>query len=272
MPKAKDILKNYPFSWPQLQSIFFYLFSQDILKLYLENSEIGAEKIKKLNHIALLYSQGLPLAYILQKTCFYGLDLKVNPKVLIPRPETEILAESAIEYINSLSTSWVRVLDLGTGSGNISLALAKNARRNVSITALDISFSALEVAKENICAYGFDNIFLLQADMFSSFQENVFDVIVANPPYVEDDYCKDNPNLKYEPQTALRAKDGFFFSRKILQSAHKFLKAGGRLFLEIGYNQSGRIKRMLAQSSRLKLCTIISDYGQKERVVVAEKA
>jgi len=272
MFKVKDLFKKYPFSWSQLQYIFSSLFSEDIFRLYLENRHIDDSIVRRLNYVASLYSEGVPLEYILGKASFYGLSLRVNRSVLIPRPETEIMVEKVIDYLRNMSLSQFTVLDLGTGSGNISLALAEMASAEALIISSDISFSALEVAKENFAHYSCNNIYPLCANMFSAFKEKVFDIIVTNPPYVESTYLKKAPFLRHEPLLALQAgEDGLDFIRKIISQAGVFLKKKGRLFMEIGYNQAERVKKELECSHKLRLVETFFDYTGKERIIVAER-
>ncbi len=188
---------------------------------------------------------GEPIAYIVGEKEFYGLPFRVTPDVLIPRPETELLVELALCHLPENG----RFLDLGTGSGIIAVSV-KHERKDVSVTATDISASALEVAKSNAKRHleKQDNISFYQGDWFSALPDPAqFDVIAANPPYIE----KGNRHLlqgdlRFEPIQALTDfDDGLSAFRDIVLKAPRWLKNGGRLFMEHGYNQADQVRNLL---------------------------
>jgi len=188
--------------------------------------------------------KGEPVAYILGMREFYGLPLKTNPATLIPRPDTETLVEAALDKLPSNQS--LKVLDLGTGTGAIALAIAKN-RSKADVTALDYSQEALSVAQENAQNSQITNVRFLQSDWFSSLQGEKFDVIVSNPPYIaEDDTHLTQGDLCFEPLTALASgKDGLDDIRKIIQAAPSHLNRNGWLMLEHGYDQAERVGELL---------------------------
>ncbi len=181
--------------------------------------------------------QGEPVAYILGRKEFYGLDLAVNPAVLIPRPETELLVELALE--RTFST----ILDLGTGSGAVALAL-KHERPQARVVAVEASAAALVVARRNAIKHGLD-IEFRHGLWFEGLGRERFDVIVSNPPYV----ASGDPHLaelRFEPGTALVAgADGLDAIREIVRSAPAHLAPGGWLLLEHGQGQEGAVKDLL---------------------------
>jgi len=208
---------------------------------------------------------GEPLAYILGEREFYGLAFKVTPATLIPRPDTELLVELALQRIPkplpasptppSLPLSgeeWVRsvdvyrVLDLGTGSGAIALSIA-HARPDIEVTAVDAAQEALEVARENAQRLNLGNVRLLRSDWFSTLAGERFDLIVSNPPYIADgDAHLAQGDLRFEPRTALASgADGLDDIRRIVAGAKEHLNAGGWLLFEHGYDQSERARMLL---------------------------
>lgn len=211
-----------------------------------------------------------PLQYILGNCEFYGLRFNVNPSVLIPRPETELLVESVIENVNK--NTKIRIVDIGTGSGNIAIALAKNLPE-AEIRAIDISNEAIEVAKKNAELNQVQTqINFLNVDI-NNLENDNFNVIVSNPPYVSK---KDYPNLQkeimqYEPPIALTDNsDGLEFYRNISNAASKMLVKGGKLFFEIGQGQSKEVKEIMTEN-KFKNIQIKKDYSQIDRVIFGEK-
>lgn len=191
--------------------------------------------------------KGEPIAYLLGLREFYGLSLKVSPATLIPRPETELLVELAVQRIPLHGT--FRVLDLGTGSGAIALSIAR-ARPNIDVVAVDISQTALAVAQENSQHLNITNVCLLRSDWFSALDGESFDLIIANPPYVADgDAHLTQGDLRFEPRTALASgADGLDDIRHICSAARPHLNPHGWLFLEHGHDQAERVRTLLRQA------------------------
>ena len=179
---------------------------------------------------------GEPIAYITGRREFYGIMLKVAPAVLIPRPDTELLVELTLE----LAAPGARVLDLGTGSGAIAVALASE-RPDLAIVGTDISEAALAVARRNVRDQG-AAVELLSSDWFEALAPGWFDLIVANPPYVaERDAHLDQGDVRFEPRLALLGgKEGLDCILKIAAHARDCLRPGGWLLLEHGYDQGDR--------------------------------
>jgi len=188
---------------------------------------------------------GEPVAYIVGTREFFSLDFKVTPAVLIPRPETELLVEIALERIAADRAAGV--LDLGTGSGCIAIAIASH-RPRARVVAVDRSAAALEVARDNSARHRAANLELRQSDWFSNLGEERFDLIVANPPYVaaRDPHLQSG-DLRAEPVDALSAgEDGLECLRAIMAAAPAHLNNGGVLAVEHGYDQAPRCRELLA--------------------------
>lgn len=214
-----------------------------------------------------------PLQYIIGKVEFYGLEFEINKSVLIPRPETELLVEAVIEAVGKDES--INILDIGSGSGNISIALAKNIS-SCRVVGLDISEEAIEIAKRNAKLNGVDNqLMFMKKNIFNGIDilENKFDVIVSNPPYVSiDDFNNLDPELRlYEPKIALTdEKNGLSFYRKISSLSGTLLKSSGMLFFEIGAGQAKEVKKILMDDG-FKNILIKKDYSDIERIIIGEK-
>lgn len=185
---------------------------------------------------------GEPIAYILGEREFYGLKFKVTPATLIPRPETELLVELALERLPQRG----RVLDLGTGCGAIALSIA-HARPDTEVTAVDASRQALEVARENARQLKLRNARCLHSEWFSALADERFDLIVSNPPYIAaDDPHLQQGDLRFEPRSALASgADGLDDIRTIIRQAKDHLVPGGRLLFEHGYDQALQARELL---------------------------
>ncbi|MGB9092998.1 MAG: peptide chain release factor N(5)-glutamine methyltransferase [Gallionella sp.] len=191
--------------------------------------------------------RGEPVAYLLGEREFYGLNFKVSPATLIPRPETELLVELTLQRIPRQGAC--RVLDLGTGSGAIALSIA-HARPDTEVTAADASAAALEVAQCNAHRLEVRNVRLLLSDWFSALGDERFDIIVANPPYIAaDDAHLTQGDVRFEPRAALASgKDGLDDIRRICAQAGEHLSENGWLMLEHGYDQAAQVRALLQQS------------------------
>ena len=195
-----------------------------------------------------------PIAYIIEKCEFMGMDFLLNNHTLIPRPDTEILVENA--------------LDIGTGSGAIAISLAKYC--NINVTALDINNEAIEMAKKNASMNKVKNIEFIQSDIFEKIN-NKYDIIVSNPPYIKTEDIKTlEKNVKdYEPILALDGgKSGLIFYEKITNNAIKYLNKNGYLMFEIGYDQAKEVKNIMENNNFYNI-TVLKDLSGLDRVVFA---
>ena len=205
---------------------------------------------------------GEPIAYLLRRKEFWSQDLLVSPEVLIPRPETELLVEQALEHLPDQPCN---VADLGTGSGAIALAIATE-RPNVQVTATDISQSALEVAMKNAARLGVRNVTFRQGDWFAPLADQHYRLIVSNPPYVRVGDPRLEAGTLYEPVDALiSGYDGLDALRMICAAARRYLNSQGVLVLEHACDQKNVVHKLLSQGG---FETIVSstDLAGKPRV------
>ncbi len=230
-------------------------------EVYLDRS-VSPKQIDGIYKIVNERITGRPLWYCIGDTDFFGYKIKVDERVLIPRPETEILVENAIKVIKKEST----VLDLCTGSGAIAIAVEKET--GAKVTASDVSDKAIELAKENAKCNNSSVDFVL-SDMFDSLNNKTFDVIISNPPYIKRE---DINNLQrevknFEPKTALDGgEDGLDFYRIISREIKTYLNKNGILFLECGINQADDIKNLFSVNK----VTVIKDYENIDRIIKVE--
>lgn len=212
-----------------------------------------------------------PLQYITGKVEFYGLELIVNNSVLIPRPETEILVEIIIKENKETGK---KILDIGTGSGNIAIALAVNLP-DAEITSIDKCSDALSVAEQNsILNNCKDRIRFLHKDIFADIPaDREYDIIVSNPPYVsKTDFDDLQPELRiYEPRTALSDEsDGLSFYKRIIEMSGELLADKGKIYFEMGQGQCLKVKELLLEYGYSDL-KVTKDYQKIERVISGEK-
>lgn len=269
---STEYLKNKNIESPRInaEQLLSYVLKRKRLEIYLSfDKPLSEDEIKMYRELIRRRSTAEPLQYIIGSVEFYGLDIKVTRDVLIPRPETEILVEKIIENVDKeLKTN---ILDIGTGSGNIAVSLAKNLG-NSFVTGIDISREALEIAAANSRMNGTEEKVIFKElnilDPGFIFEEK-FDIIVSNPPYVSvNEYPELRPELTvYEPRIALTDEnDGLNFYRFITANANKYLKNNGRLFFEIGQGQSGPVKKMF-EDNHFSDITLYKDYANIERVI-----
>jgi release factor glutamine methyltransferase len=208
--------------------------------------------------------KGEPVAYITGQRGFWSLDLEVTPATLIPRPETELLVELALERL-PLNKS-ARALDLGTGSGAIALAIATE-RPQIHVTATDASRDALAVAQRNAQRHNIRNVSFVHGDWFAPLTNQRFDVIVSNPPYIEsDDPHLRQGDLRYEPPSALASgADGFDDIRRIVRGTPTHLTHGGWLMFEHGWNQGNAARLLLCSMGFVEVFTA-QDIEERDRV------
>ncbi len=215
---------------------------------------------------------GEPMAYILGEREFFGLPLKVTKDTLIPRADTETLVETALAHLKrgQKTTHQFNILDLGTGTGAIALAIAKNCPQ-ARVTAVDASKAALEIAKKNAENLNIHNVAFKLSDWFKNLQHQTFDLIVSNPPYIEenDAHLKEG-DLRFEPISALASgADGLDDIRQIINQSLVYLKPQGWLMLEHGYNQAEKVADLMANIGLTDIDSI-QDLGSNSRVTIGK--
>lgn len=239
-------------------------FTDFVLKLQTAVSQEEREQLKAIQEQLLAHK---PAQYIIGSSDFHGLTLKVDERVLIPRPETEELVELILSENPESSLS---VLDIGTGSGAIALALA-NSRPDWQITASDLSDDALTLAAENAQSCGL-NLTFVQSDCLEAISGS-FDIIVSNPPYISE-ADKDEVGLNVlasEPHMALFAEeDGYAVYRKIAEQAGEHLTENVKIYLEIGYKQGAGIRELFKKSFPQKRIRVLKDQFGKDRMVAVD--
>ena len=248
------------------------------IELYMNfDKEVEKTNLEKLRSLVKRCLDNEPVQYLTGRTEFYSISLKVAAGCLIPRPETELLVERAIEFLRTRSDPQY-VCDLCTGSGCIAVAIAKNFA-DAKFVATDICDNALSIAAENIAKYNLgERIHLLHGDLFKPIIDQLdvkeFDVIVCNPPYISHPELENlEPKVKnHEPQLALNGgPDGLDIYRRIADEVGNHLKKDGLLLLEIGYLQGQAVKQLLEDTKIFGQIKIEKDLSNNDRIVSAIK-
>jgi len=248
------------------------------IELYTQfDKPVAKQQLDTLHNLVNRAIKSEPVAYLTGKTEFYSMEFSVTPDCLIPRPETELLVERAVEFLRT-RTGTQLVCDLCTGCGCIVVAIAKNFP-HADINATDICDVALNMAAQNIQKHRLnDRIRLLCGDLFDPLISHLdvakFDLIVSNPPYVSDtEFEKLEKNVKdYEPKLALYAgTDGLDIYRRIIDKADQFLKPDAALMFEIGYAQGQAVKEMLEMTTAFEEIKIEKDFHNNDRIAIAKK-
>jgi release factor glutamine methyltransferase len=244
------------------------------IELYTQYSRVvEQEHLARLRDLVKRAGQHEPIAYLVGKTEFYSLEFEATPDCLIPRPETELLVQRAIELLRQRSTPR-RVCDLCTGCGVIAVAIARNTP-DTKLIATDISAPALAVAARNVDKHGLqEHIELRQGDLFDPLiaELDQFDMIVCNPPYVSKaEYDALDKNVKdYEPRIALHGgEQGLDVYRRIAERVTEFLKPDGILLLEIGHAQGPAVQQLFQQTNAFEAVKVEKDLNTHDRVVIA---
>ncbi len=238
--------------------------------IYAHQDEPVMHKIQELALRAIsLRKEGYPLQYILGTWDFYSLELKVHEGVLIPRPETELLVETAIEIAKANEWKAPVILDVGFGSGAIALAVQKHIP-SATVVGTDISRCALIIAEENARDLGLERVRFLEGDLFSAVQGKCFDIILSNPPYLtteEMDHVQ--KELTFEPPLALHAgSSGMDVYERLIPEAIRHLHPGGYLLLEIGATQGDEVSTLLHKWGYRDI-VVQPDLSGHDRMVLA---
>lgn len=261
------------FDLPQLDAevILSYVLNKDKIYIYINRDmEISEETAQEFFKLIERRKNGEPVQYIVGRQEFMSLDFMVTPGVLIPRGDTEVLVEEALKNMHNMKKPIV--VDVGCGSGAIAVSIAKY-KEDARVFALDIMDTPLEITETNAEKNGvLDRLHIIKSDMLKSLDKNLYnsvDVIISNPPYIREDVI---PTLMrevkdYEPYTALSGgEDGLFFYREITKQSLNFIKRGGFIAYEIGYDQGDKVKSILEENGFCNInCT--KDLAGHDRVV-----
>jgi release factor glutamine methyltransferase len=239
------------------------------VKLFLEAERpLSADELSRYRAFIQRRRRGEPIAYILGTREFFGLPFLVDARVLVPRPDTEILVEAALRRTEAQDLHGI-ALDLCTGSGCVALAFASR-RRTWQVYAVDVSSAALEVARSNVERLGLSHVVCLKSDLFAEIDSaRRFDLITANPPYIPaGDIATLQIDVRdFEPHLALiGGSDGLDFVRRIIQEAKSRLTADGCLAMEVGHDQAPRTKALF-EAAGYTAIEVNTDYGGHQRVV-----
>lgn len=283
MQTAKDLA--VPVFW--ITDWLLFVIDKPALFLMMDKDyQLSATELAQFNAGVTKMQQGIPLAYLTNKQEFWSLDFKVNEHTLIPRPDTEVLVEQVLHWINTADkelvpnadTSNKRLLDLGTGSGCIAISLAhelKLARKlkqvSWQVVAVDLSTEALKVAQHNAVSNGVDVEFVYSTwyEALSTQDEQLFDVIVSNPPYI-DEADEHLAGLLAEPISALSASNqGLADIEHIIKYAPKYLQEGGLLAIEHGFDQGLAVHQLFIDNNFINIKTI-QDFGGNDRVTLGQ--
>lgn len=235
-----------------------------------DTDELSERDLQSINTLIKRRLDGEPMAYLLGHREFMSLNFVVTPDVLIPRPDTEVLAQKAIDLISTMQASLsrpVRALDVGTGSGALAVSI-KHYCPQIVMTASDISPQALNIARQNAANHHL-NIRFVESDVFSALDSGVdsFDIIISNPPYIEayDDHLQQG-DLRFEPQISLTDDaDGLRIIRTLVQKAGEFLVSDGTLWIEHGWKQGPAVQTLFQQNGYTEIQTL-RDHGDNDRV------
>ncbi|CNC05652.1 peptide chain release factor N(5)-glutamine methyltransferase [Yersinia pseudotuberculosis] len=229
-------------------------------------TEITAEQLLWLETLANRREQGEPIAYLVGEREFWSLPLSVSSATLIPRPDTECLVEQALARLPAMPC---RILDLGTGTGAIALALASE-RRDCAVIAVDINADAVALARHNAEKLAIDNVCFLQGSWFEPVSGR-FALIASNPPYIDaNDPHLNEGDVRYEPHSALvAAAEGMAYLAAIVSQAPGYLEPGGWLMLEHGWQQANAVQERLKNSGFSAVMTC-KDYGNNDRVTLGQ--
>lgn len=241
----------------------------ELLDLYVDfERKLEAKVLGDLRSLLARRVRGEPLQYLIGEAQFMGLDFIVTPDVFIPRPETEILVEAIV----ARCAGHLSILDLGTGCGNIAIAVARHLPHS-QVLASDICDRALMVAKQNVARHRMQGrVHLFGGDLFKPVGHGKIDLIVSNPPYVASSSIYElGPEVKREPTIALDGgPDGLDYLKRIVEESPGYLKRGGLLALEVGFDQASRVSEIIQGTKRFVDLETIKDYNYINRVIIAK--
>ena len=270
---ARKILAESPTKTPKLDAeiLLSSVLNKDLKEIIFDKKvNLNQSKINLFKELIRRRKHGEPIAYILKKKEFWKYNFYVDCNVLIPRPDTEIIVEETLKILNNNKKNFV--LDVGTGSGCIIISLANDCP-NLMGTAIDISKKALKVAKINAKMHQLLNRIKFYNSSVDNFFKGKYDLIVSNPPYINNLELKylDKDIISYEPLVSLNGGlDGSFVLNKVIKKSSSLLKIGGKLVLEIGFDQKYKVMSLL-KKKRFFINKVVKDYANKDRCIIATK-
>ena len=234
------------------------------------NQDINSKEYIYFEKMVNQRAQGKPVAYLIGKKYFWKNEFEVNEKVLIPRPDTEIIIEQVLKIYKKKNE--INFLDIGFGTGCILLSILKE-KKNFKGTGIDISSHALKVCKINAYKLGVKNRVKLFKSDIDKFFKGKYDLIISNPPYIKNSDLKylEKDVINFEPRSALDGGlDGISEIRKIIEKSSELIKNGGKLILEIAYNQKKEVKQLLKKNS-FYINSVIKDLANNDRCIISTK-
>jgi release factor glutamine methyltransferase len=274
--KSADFLAKRGVESPRLQTelLLAHFLKMPRMNLYLNfERALTVAETDALREAVLRRGRREPLQHIIGSTSFCGHEIAVNRHALVPRPETELLAEAGWSFLGMREAKPAAALDFGTGTGCIAIALAAKCP-HLTLIAVDVSADALELARQNAAGnHVADQIEFLHADNFSAFKECQFDLVVSNPPYIPTAEIQTlQPEVRdFDPRTALDGgADGLDFYRMFATQAKSCLKAGGKIMLEFGDGQAGAVRRLFEDEKWIAEA-VKEDYSHRARLLIAQR-
>ena len=264
-------LKNENIEEPKLKSRLLIQYVLNETRQYVivnDMEDLEKNKEKQYFEGIKILKKGIPIEHITHQKEFMKLNFFVDKNVLIPRQDTEILVEEVIKIAKRINAK--KILDLCTGSGAIAASLAKYLPQT-EITAIDISNDALKIAKKNAVSNNVENqITFISSDMFTNLNEEKFDIIVSNPPYIKTNVIKElDIQVKNEPYIALDGgEDGLDFYKKIINESYQYLKCNGYLCLEIGFDQKFDVIELIENAEKFEGTYSKKDLFDNDRIII----
>ncbi|MCK8816411.1 peptide chain release factor N(5)-glutamine methyltransferase [Natroniella sulfidigena] len=273
LDKTTNFFKEHELDTPRLDAeiLLAEVLELERIKLYVNfDQPLEKSEVDRYRELVVSRSKGIPVAYLVGNQEFMSLEFKVTPDVLIPRPETEHLVETALELIAELDQTELKIADVGTGSGAIIISLVKLATKDLTGVGIDISEQALKIAQKNAIKHQVKGkIDFRLGDLLEPLDDRV-DLIVSNPPYIPTGQLSDlQQEVKAEPMLALDGgAEGLDYYYQIIKQATTKLRSDGLILLEVGINQARKVAEMLKEFN-FKEIEIIEDYSGIERIVKA---
>ena len=267
------ILQKNKISNPQLDSeiLLSNSIKRDKKHIILNPKEVlNSEQLRKFKNLIERRKKGEPIAYLINKKEFWKDEFFVNKDVLIPRPDSELIIEQVLKIYSK--DDQLQILDIGTGSGCILLSILKE-RSNFYGTGIDISKKSINVSKFNAKQLNLTNRVKFFHSSVDNFNNGKYDIIVSNPPYIEQLSLKylEKDVVNFEPKLALSGGfDGFSKIRKVINKANCLIKKNGKFILEIGFNQKNKVKEILKQEG-FYINKAVRDYGNNDRCIISTK-